>query len=252
MRRYIFLVLLMIFAVSGFAQNVKSGIGTTNPQQTLHVAGATSTAAIGTTGVSLIKPTVRVEGLNSTNNVAHNAADGTNSLKRVYANQSGDLVLIAEAVENFSFQQFGDVYPNTNLTGNAISSLGSLNFTLKHPAVVYFSATVAASAFNTLGGNLADGSAKVIGTRFRFTAAPAGVATATDFGANVKTYENISTGVNGPIVLNSRAYLQLPAGTYTVAFYGNIGGNTFPYSANFGTATTGENFVVNIIPTSYQ
>lgn len=279
MKRFLVLTTLLTF-LTGQAQNAKSGIGTADPQQTLHVAGApvSPVLQVGTSGVFLQKPTVRVEGLNSNNNTAHNASDGTNSLKRVYANQTGDLVLVNGNLEQQVIIQ--DILGGTpavdpvpekeivslvGLNGYERTELRSVTFTLKHPSVVYFSASFAALIRQTnvllQPVTINDNAAKIYGAYFQFSVAPAGVSTTATFGKNRKTYtNNVGTGVQGDFALNPRAKLVLPVGTYTVKLYGELyeplaglllraqfGGSTTTVNA-----TTGENFLINSTPLQYQ
>jgi len=69
----IFLLLFIFSSLFTFAQ---VGVNTTNPQEEVHVTGATST--------------IRVEGLNAVNNSSNL---GVNENTRVFANANGDLVL---------------------------------------------------------------------------------------------------------------------------------------------------------------
>lgn len=66
----------LLFLFSTFLAIAQVGVNTTNPQEELHIAGANST--------------IRVEGLNATNNPL-NLGEAENT--RVYVNSSGDLVL---------------------------------------------------------------------------------------------------------------------------------------------------------------
>ncbi len=68
--------LLIIFIFSSFFSLAQVGVNNTNPQEEVHVSGATST--------------IRVEGLNAINNPLNL---GPNENTRVYANANGDLVL---------------------------------------------------------------------------------------------------------------------------------------------------------------
>lgn len=259
-----FIVLFLIVFISGYSQNEKTGIETINPQQALHVAGNSTTTAIGTTGVSLVKPTIRVDGLNATNNAAHLAADGSNSLKRVYANDNGDLILINSTLElPVLAQEIGDIIPTVELIGTAAGLesklLKSQTFTLLQPSVVYFSASFGALLRETVGGvpvTITDARAKLYGSYFIFTAVPAtsGVSTTATFGNLRQTYtNNTATGSQGIFVLSPRATLVLPAGTYTVALYGALASNLFGnrFRVQFG-GSTNENFLIHAMPTKYQ
>lgn len=257
-----FIVLFLIVFISGYSQNVKTGIGTVNPQQALHVAGTSTSVDIGSTGVKLVKPTIRVEGLSSTNNTAHLAVDGASSLKRVYADQNGDLLLINSSLEQpVISQQFGDVIPTNELIGigggafqNTV--LKSLTFTLTQESIVYFSASFATLLRETVSGfpvTINDGRAKLYGAYYQFSTAPAGVSTTATFGNNKQTYTNLSSGVAGDFFLSPRAELILPAGNYTVNLFGelfsSVAGNRF--RVQFAGTTTGENFLINASPTKY-
>lgn len=72
------------------------GINTYDPQQAIHISGKVTdfatAPAVGSTLVKIIEPTVRIEGLNSTNNPAHDA-NNINSLQRVHISHEGELVL---------------------------------------------------------------------------------------------------------------------------------------------------------------
>lgn len=264
--KILLIVMLLIASISGNCQNVKTGIGTVNPQQALHVAGSSTTTAIGTTGVSLVTPTIEVNGLNSTNNTAHLAADGTSSLKRVYANTNGDLVLIKNTLElPVLAQEIGDVIPTVELIGTGATAgiqtilLKTKTFTISQPSVIYFSASVGALLRETVGGaavTITDGRAKLYGTFFKFSAVPAtsGVSTIVSFGNLRQTYANIATGSQGVFFLSPRAMLVLPAGTYTVDLYGSLyyDPTANPFRIQFGGGTTKENFLIHAMPTKYQ
>jgi len=257
----IFLLALLIGSISGYAQNVKSGIGTIAPAQTLHVAGASDkpgTKVGTTTNIYVVKPTVRIEGLNSTNNDAHSSTDGANSLKRVYAAaNNGDLILLKSAIEQLTpaVQEFNTISTQpasaaAGILGGETAALITKTFTLNQPSVVNFSASVGA----TLQTGIADGTAKLYGAYFKFSAVPgsSGVSTTANFGINQKTYTNkTATGVIDNLMLAPRADLVLPAGTYTVNLYGYInGGQTLLFTANFGS-TNGENIIITAHPRQF-
>jgi len=263
MNKHLFSALLLTLSISAYAQNVKTGIGTTNPQQTLHIAGTTATSPVGTTGVNLVKPTVRVEGLNSTNNPA--PFTGSDGLKRVYANQTGDLLLVNGSMEQATItQQFGSVIPTQEavalgLGGVLREELMSQNFTLTQPSVVYFSATFAALVreTNLLTGpvSVTDGRAKLFGAYFQFSSSNVGISTTATFGNNKKTYSNsVAGGIQGDFMLNPRAKLVLQPGTYTVKLYGEMTSSLLGlfFRVQFAGGTSGENFIITAVPTKYQ
>ena len=132
MKNTIYTIAASIFSLSLIGQNV--GINTTNPQEELHIAGTTST--------------IRVEGLDETNNINNL---GQNSTSKVYVNEFGDLVL-GEMTDNVqlifdSENYLQDVANPTSLIlqtgeGDGFSQAGiptlglAASFTLTAPAVV--------------------------------------------------------------------------------------------------------------------
>lgn len=267
MKKYLFAILFSTFFVSAFAQ-VKTGIGTRDPQQTLHVAlpvgTASSSTSVGSTGVFLVTPTVRVEGLNSANNPAN--PNDPNSLKRVYANQNGELILINGNTEQATIsQQFaGDVIPEQEavaigLGGVLTKELMSQTFTLTQQSVVYFSATFGAllRETNLVTGpvSVTDGRAKLFGAYFQFSSSTTGISTTATFGNNKKTYANKgSGGIQGDFMLNPRAKLVLNPGTYTVKLYGEMTSSLLGllFRVKFAGGTAGESFIISAVPTKYQ
>lgn len=250
----IILAALSISSVAYGQGNVKTGVGTATPAQTLEIGGASSTTTVGTTGVQLVKPTVRIDGLNSTNNTVHKASDGTNSLKRVYANQTGDLVLVDSILERMNVQQFGDaVIPNGSVTGTTNGAsvlLGSKTFILSENSVVSISASFNVQFLPLL----TDGAARVYDAYFNFSSVPSGsgISTTGNFGRNGKFYTNATTtGTIGDYMINPRAELVLPKGAYTLNIYGYAQGASF--TASFASSTNGgENVIIIASPTVFQ
>jgi hypothetical protein len=131
MKKIYFTYIISLIATTGFCQ---VGIKTTTPQEELHIAGPTST--------------IRVEGLNSTNNINNL---GVGSSTPVYVDADGDLVLgtLTDNVEILfdSEDYLMNVQDPTNLInqtgGGAGFSQGgipiggtAISFTLTRPAIV--------------------------------------------------------------------------------------------------------------------
>jgi hypothetical protein len=131
MKKLHFTYIISLIATTGFCQ---VGIKTTTPQEELHIAGPTST--------------IRVEGLNSTNNINNL---GVGSSTPVYVDADGDLVLgtLTDNVEILfdSEDYLMNVQDPTNLInqtgGGAGFSQGgipiggtAISFTLTRPAIV--------------------------------------------------------------------------------------------------------------------
>ncbi|MDV7696477.1 hypothetical protein N6B72_06040 [Chryseobacterium soli] len=216
---------IFIFNISVFSQ---VGVSTTTPQKALHISGTTSSTTITGTSVNIVRPTIRVDGLNNTNQST------TDKLRPVSVSDKGDLVLSNALVKplviidpiNTSNTEKDYILPAVTInqtsgstTTNAV--IRSFNFTLTSPSLVKFS-TVTSFQFLRAsdGGVVTDGSNRAWGTRFRFSAAPAGISTAANayFGESIRAYNNAvnTTDATGTFYTASDDTLSLPAGTYTL------------------------------------
>lgn len=161
-------VLTILGLISCWFAAGQVGINTTNPQQTVHVAGSVSN--------------VKVEGLNDTNNAANL---GPNSSTRVFADINGNLVLgsMGDNVEMLvdSENYLDDVEDPTSLinqTGNAFgydpagvpTNFPGDAFTLTRNAIVEVNYSVSWSVYKTSGasGRLADKHARIVQTALYF------------------------------------------------------------------------------------
>ncbi|MGG5207713.1 hypothetical protein ACQWU4_02110 [Chryseobacterium sp. MIQD13] len=203
------------------------GIGTAVPQKALHVTGTVSSTPVLDTNVNLVTPTVRIDGLNNTNQSI------TAKLRPVSVTDKGDLVLSHAQIipivmidpinaANAETDYIGSTILNqtsTTTTTNAV--MRSFSFVLSSPSIVKFGA-VTSFQFRRAsdGGVLIDGSNRIWGTRFRFSAAPSGVSTAVNawFGESVHAYNNAvnNAGGTGILYANSEDTLFLPEGNYTI------------------------------------
>lgn len=110
--------------------NAQVGIGNTNPQQELHISGANST--------------IRVEGLNSTNNANNNGTD----LAAVVVDTNGDLsIRPAMYGDNIQSVILSAGTQNINSTSAIDITGATITFTPKH-SVVYISFSI--SGYNPL------------------------------------------------------------------------------------------------------
>ncbi len=214
-------IVIHIVGISAYSF-AQIGISTPSPQQSLHVSGITSSTPIGTTGVNLVKPTVRIEGLNRTNNAVHNSSG--NSIKQVFANENGDLVLAASS-NLITGGTINDDVPLLTLTtvtpGNTYTGdLKSMTFTLQRKSLVSFASNISTAFYSTSGGILTDGRPHLAQTYWYFSSVPSGSPVPTNawFGRTGFQYtSSAATNVlNGLDFLNSNNYLSLDAGTYTV------------------------------------
>ena len=209
--------------------NAQVGIGLNNAaaQKALHVSGTSTSTTIPGTGVNTVTPTVRIDGLNNTNQTVNER------LRPLSATSNGDLVLASVPV--IPLVMIDPISPGNAetdyLTGPVTSiqsvvgfnnyPLRSFTFTLAHPSIVKFGAVTSFefTAAVTLVP-IIDNSNRIWGTKFRFTSAPAGIPTGGNayFGEALQGYSNAvnTNSVIGPYYSNSEDSLYLPAGSYTV------------------------------------
>ncbi|RTY95969.1 hypothetical protein [Flavobacterium sp. GT3R68] len=209
------------------------GINTIAPLQGVHVAGATST--------------VKIEGLNSPNNVKN--FGGANS-SRVFVNANGDLVLgdVANNIEvifdaeNYlsDAQDTGGADANDCLqtgTGSGYTVVGwprvigpgSSTFTLTRPAIVEINYSLSWGNIEKAGIRLSDGHARIVQCfMYLKSGGPAGADVINDLdgqpigliGPNGQFYTNNSftRGERNTFHNTGTDYVKLPAGTYCPMF----------------------------------
>jgi|GEM_PF-659904 len=260
-KAYIFLLHILICVGGAYGQ---TGINTEAPQQQLHIAGTTSNTPIGSSGISVVKPTIRIDGLNNTNNSALYTASPS-LLQAVSATQSGDLLLTSEYAIPLAVTALGTdeitapltltTPPVTNPPGNNTSItidgvLKTYTFTLKQKSMVHFLASVSVSAYRTGTTTLiVDGVPRAYHVHFRFSNTPAGsgINTGSQFGTDGNSYSNgTSGGSTGDMYAVPESYLILPAGTYTVQLVARLFGNDYDFTGVIGSGTAD---MVSIIAT---
>lgn len=128
------MVFMAAFALCTKINYAQVGIGTTNPLQELHIAGTSST--------------IRIEGLNSTNNSNNNGIDIAN----VAVNTSGDLQ-VRTPIYGDNIQSVILPSGTQNITSTSLTNItgASITFTPKH-AVVYLSFTI--TGYNPLSSSI--------------------------------------------------------------------------------------------------
>ncbi|MBB6371096.1 hypothetical protein [Chryseobacterium shigense] len=203
----------------------------TQPQEKLHVGGTSSIIDdnIGSTGTALISPTVRIDGLNITNNAS--AFTGADTTVPLYVDSNGD-TSVKKGLETFGTYTLPGAdaiaaNATLNVAGNgtyaSTPNLLSTSFTLKQRSVVYISSNLSANVQNSSGGTLSDGKARIIAAALAFTSAPAssGIDTSASYVVDEFVFSNRSSNsVNSSFKLNPSCELVLPAGTYTIALSG--------------------------------
>lgn len=227
------------------AQAGNVGINTNNPQQKLHVSGAKNVIStnVGTSGIPLIAPTVRIDGLNSANNTGVFAT--ANTLNPFYVNANGE-ALVAKGETSYNYTAPGSDAITTpvsltvtgNLTYQLTAPLITTTFTLDRRSMVYISSTLSAEATTTAGNVITNGRAKALTGILQFTAAPtaSGIPLNSSYISDGTAFTNgAATGSLNNFKLSSTTETVLPAGTYTIVLLGGgISGNGDNFQVIFG------------------
>lgn len=242
MRNIIYYTLIFCFNIS-LAQ---VGIGTTDPQQDLHVAGATST--------------IRIESLNTTNEPVLNTgvrlaptyvtADGDITLTPSGFNTNGAgnseplnfLINIPNFVPNGPYGD-GTVVANDATITSATAQIVSVPFSSPQDALleVRYVMTIdlsdlvlpapAASTFNDI-------SARTVRCYFHIDLNNDGLDAAElskVYGLHGEAYTSFSQGSVGYAFIHGVGYGSIPAGTHSLVFFGETAdGNNKPTYVGFG------------------
>jgi len=240
-RKKIFFIFINLCIYTSFYSQV--GVNNTNPQQTLHISG---------TGTGNSQPLIQIDGLNATLNPAHeNAA----SVKRVYANVDGDLVILSNNQSNISYTS--PQIATVNVPAGTETGVSTYSFTLEYSSSVYFEArpTLYVDSSSSTQAIRRNGQARQIGFYFKFTSAPAGVTINKGFGntsLSRSTYSatNADDQIVGDYVFNPKKELFLPKGSYTVTLYAFVENTDVGFITNFIGQPT-QNMRVNITPVTY-
>ncbi|WP_333807908.1 hypothetical protein [Flavobacterium sp.] len=250
-KNYLLLILLSSLSVLG-----QVGIGTTNPQETLHIGGNTST--------------IRVEGLDVINNDLNL---GPTKLTPVYVDNQGNFTL---EKRGYSFGGSGNILPlnflqystnfipnnplglpapfdkygviiNSDLTNEsqtgllerrAIAVPTNSMIEVKYAVSLCFSSTnLAVPPHSTY---ITDKKTRVIQTYFCIDINSDGLSADEEnlkYGVKGQYYASDAGGTRGYPYMNSQGYVDLPAGNHTIYFYGVVidAPNTFT-SVGFGGA----------------
>lgn len=203
----IILVLNIILLITPIYTSAQVGIGTTNPQQELHLAGAGNT--------------IRIDGMNMPNNPAkHNGTDTV----PVHVTSDGDLVLGQNPELALDINAGGSfmnppvrIQTSINAATNDTFNTGELarvSFTVSKTSLVEVNASVAVKIYDENDDVLTDNISRMYGIAAYVK--PAG-------GTETRLFEDASSYSNGP---TSNGLLALNVPNYSVGFY-NVGGNTF-------------------------
>lgn len=221
--------LCLIIALISTNTSAQVGIGTTTPQQDLHVAGATST--------------IRVEGLSSVNNANNNGID--NPVLKV--NLNGDLILEpsvnaiqVDASDSDTFMAT-PVVLSDNLGEFSATVAYSVDITLTKQTLVEVTFWTACNLYNDDGtSSIDDGRVRLFGGFVTH------VGTGSDIVYSANNYTNtISTGTveTGFFTIGGNGYIDLPAGdhTFELLVFAAGGENTNNGNSDGYTVTFGAN-----------
>lgn len=218
MKRFYTLVSLFF----AWVLNAQVGIGTTNPQQELHIAGANST--------------IRIEGLNAVNNINN---DGVNAAP-VMVNANGDLILgevtPSSEVDLQGTSLIASPINITSATGAWTTvDLATGNFNLTKDKWVSGTYEIAvANIVDSSGAVLTDGAPRM----YSIIVYIDGVQVSRD--SKFYTCSNTGGGVtiaSGYMVLSGTFFENLTAGNHTYRIAGTVFGGTFDCQGSFGGAT---------------
>jgi hypothetical protein len=253
MKKYYLLTIVLLSSISFYSQ---VGIGTTNPQEDLHISGTNST--------------IRIESLNTVNNPLN---DGLKNA-RVFVNGNGNFTLTPPNftaggsgnsnlplnflidVPNFIPDNIDGLPAPYNRLGRIINSslvqetvegfIHSVTFTVPQACTVEVKhgVTIVISGSNMLIPSLAylnDSKTRTIQTFFCFDINNDGLSVAEkalQYGHKGQFYCSVAGGSLGYPYMNSQGYAILPAGTHSIHFFGIVSDppNTFT-SVGFGGAT---------------
>ena len=217
MKKIVTLCLLCLLTTYGGMAQV--GIGTTNPQEALHIAGNDSS--------------VRIDGLNSTNNAKNMGgtdkynvmvdADGNLKLAEV----SGELSSESSMVSPVVIQTAANSGMNSN-------ELFSKSFTLNQKALVVITYYVSMEFENYDGSdNVDDGRAK-IAHNYWYLGNGVTPDTSKSYGMTSSVYFSSDTTTAAGYIYNSRSVtIPLDAGTYSVHLNGAVYGGGLTSDAAF-------------------
>mgnify|MGYP003631279333 CR=1 FL=1 len=179
------------------------GISNTAPKEKLHIAGTSST--------------IRVDGLNRTNN----ANNIQNDPMPVYVDDNGTMVLQPSLVQTYMAINAVDFLPRTTAisnTGAGVSgTIYSREISLTQESLVHISYQFSVSITRSGGGAVTDGASRLFRSGVLINADPTHYAFSTGtYTNNPDTNATNSVYAAGNYYLSGDGYVQLPAGTHTL------------------------------------
>ncbi|KEZ93584.1 hypothetical protein [Nonlabens ulvanivorans] len=208
----------MLFVDAG---SDRVGIANSNPQATLHVGGTTST--------------IRIDALNSTNNVNNKGSVST----PVFVDANGELSIqgsnvITQLVEdNTAFLSTPVIVDNTS-SGRTITELYATTVTLTRDALIEVVYQAGVTITDTSNAFIYDGRPRI----YRIFVEIDGRKVAYKGDAYTSKSATGTTIVNGPFYLNGNGYVQLPGSTtgttHEIKVFAEVYGNTASTRCSYG------------------
>lgn len=226
MKKNYFLFIFMIISYSTYSQTQGVGINEAVPEQALHLGSANST--------------IRVEGLNETNNLYNLGAANTYPL---YVDNNGSLTLYNSASFNSNGSDAIDTgnMLNTTITilngdndGIETAEIYNFEITVDRPSIVLVKYNVSFEVFEDPSENkLTDNLARRVNTYLKLNGGTR------KYGHASKCYTGSdSNDIAGVLYNMSSSYIVIPAaGTYTISWHAEISSGLNGNAANTGKAT---------------
>ena len=221
-------IIFTAFLFNSFLLSAQVGIGTTNPLEQLHIAGATST--------------IRVDGLNSTNNVNNLGGANTYDLQ---VDEDGNLTVVNTASSMSTLLHVKNTATEINVPTLADSDLNNAelyvrNFTLLQDSFVFISYRMAFDVKNFDNTcAVSDGKAKIVYNYF-YLGDGTTANTTTTYGLTSQSYSNHDdeNTAAGYMYNHNTEIIFLTAGTHSVHMHGAVYGGGLStnesFSSNFG------------------
>ncbi|PHR90055.1 MAG: hypothetical protein COA80_16565 [Leeuwenhoekiella sp.] len=179
------------------------GISNTAPKEKLHISGNNST--------------IRIDGLNTTNNATNVASDPM----PVYVDDNGTMVLRPSLVQTYMPINAVDFLPTTIATSNTgagvSGTLYSRTLTLTQESLVHITYQFSVSITRSNGNALTDGASRLFRSGVLVNSDPVHYAFSTGtYTNNPDSNASNSIYAAGNYYLSGEGYVQLPAGTHTL------------------------------------